>query len=516
MLRDYQENAICKLRIALREGHKRPIMVLPTGGGKSHIFGQIISNVVEGGKTILWLVHRRNLVTQMRDVLKEHFGIEAGIIMAGIESDTDNQVQLCTIQTFTRRIKLSDFGVNRFLIMADVILIDEGHRSIAQSYREVIEMYKDKIIMGCTATPMRADGRGLGEVYDTIVDIANVKELTDAGHLAPARYFAPNQVDLEGVKTAMGDYVVKDLDGKMNKTKLIGDIVENWLRLAEDRKTIVYAVNVKHSKAICEAFNKEGISAEHLDAKSSDDERDRVFKRMENGLITVICNVALYQEGLDVPDVSCIVMARPTKSMGLYRQCCGRGLRPSNGKRDCIILDHGNVIEEHGLLDWEIEWSLDGKEKAWNKPRRATVEKLVICRACKKVFMGSNICPDCGTPVKSFGKNIITVEAELEEIGKKEKFSMAEKRMWYGMFKYKAREKGYQEGWAAHKYKTKFKVWPNGMKDVAPVPPSPEFNNWMKHQVIKWAKSKEKRDREARASLQRGGELIEQYNNGLR
>ena len=276
-LREYQIRAIETLRTILRSGKKRPVLVLPTGAGKSVIFGQMIANILNNGKTVLWIVHRRNLVIQMQAVLKDHFGIEAGIIMSGIESDTDQPVQLCTIQSFIRRMDLSIFDVNRFRIDADIVLIDEGHRSIAKSYSKVIEYYKDRIIIACTATPMRADGRGLGEVYDSIADIVGIKELTKDGYLVEARYFVPGHINLQGVKTAMGDYVIKDLDGKVNTTKLIGDIVQNWLKLAENRKTIVYAVNVKHSKALRDEFVKNGVAAEHLDAHSTDEERDDVF-----------------------------------------------------------------------------------------------------------------------------------------------------------------------------------------------------------------------------------------------
>ena len=789
ILRDYQLKSVESLRDVLRSGKRRPILVSPTGSGKSVTLGNVISLVNGNGKNVLWLVHRRNLTFQMRDTLKKFFGIDVGIIMAGVETDLENNVQLCTYQTFSRRMNLGYFNKNKVLIDPDIIIVDECfagdtlistpmgekridimrcgdivynqfgvgvvksifstmaktdlylleiengktikctgdhpvftkdgwkevrkldkgedlfsikgmsllwksvlpsekgeyffknrktnqensirmcmekaeilldilckedgksyerqsgspahegyiekdktssykkrgeravatfatisnsscfrgrlgirgectnqkreriwlsdllqdrcsqsrendrdrnrrefscydckekgrcekdrishfprvvnisniqrkgitpvfnlrvsghpsyfangiavhncHRSISKSYQDILERYKDKITIGTTATPMRFDGRGMGEVYDSIVDVTSVKELTDKGYLVPVRYFVPSQVDLEGVRTSMGDYMVKDLEGKMVKTKLIGDIVENWLKLAENRKTIVYAVNVKHSKAICEAFMSQGVDAEHLDARSSDDERDAVFENVQNGRTTVVCNVALYTEGLDIPSVSAIVIARPTKSMGLYRQMAGRGLRPAKGKNDVILLDHGNVIETHGLLDWEIEWSLDGKKKAWNKPKREKTEKLVKCRACHQVFMGSNVCPDCGTKVKSFGKKIMTVEAELEEIEGKQKFSMAEKRQWYGMFKWQARSKGYQDGWVSHKFKEKFGVWPNSLKDTAAIEPNDEFRNWMKYQIIKWVKRKKKE--EAKEKLQRGGELAESY-----
>lgn len=489
-LRDYQQTAIGKLRSTLRAGKRRPVMVVPTGGGKSIIFGQVIANCVANGKTVLWLVHRRNLVQQMATVLNDHFDIRPGIIMAGIESDVYQPVQLSTIQSYARRIQLDDLERNKFYIRAALVLVDESHRSVSKSYQDVLNLYADKIIIGCTATPMRADQRGLGEVYDSIVDVTNVQELTEAGHLSPVRYFAPVAIDLAGVKTAGGDYVVKDLGARVNSKKLNGDVVENWLKHAESRKTIVFAVNVKHSIALCEAFNRAGVAAEHLDARSSDDERDEVFDRMSRGDTTVICNVALYQEGLDVPDVSCIVMARPTKSLGLWRQCGGRGLRIFDGKDNLLVLDHGNVLEENGLLADPIEWSLDGKKKAWAKKKKPKERQPVKCQTCNLVFEGSSVCPDCGSPVKTFGKLVETVDADLQELGAKKRASMAEKRIWYGMLKHYQRAKGFKAGWVSHKYKERMGVWPRKMDSVAPIEPNQEFQNWMTHQRIKWAKSK--------------------------
>lgn len=506
VLREYQIKAIDRLRETLQSGKRKPVMVLSTGGGKSITFGQIIANAVQKGKIILWIVHRRNLVTQMRDVLIKEFGITPGIIMSGFESDIENPVQLVSIQTYSRRILLGE----KWNVPADMVLIDEAHRSVSKQYQKVIENYKDKIIIGCTATPVRADGRGLGEIYDSIVEIADVKMLTDQGYLAPVKYYVPVDIDLVGMRLAGGDYVTKDLEGRMINTKLIGDVVQNWLKLAEGKKTIVYAVSVKHSIALRDEFIKHGVKAYHLDAKSPDDEREKVFNKMQSGEIDVICNVALYQEGLDVPNVEVIVMARPTKSLGLWRQCAGRGLRPSPGKDHCKILDHGNVIEDNGLLDWEIEWSLDGKQKAW-KVKSGTKEKQACkCRVCHKVFEGLKECPDCGTPLKSFGKKILTVEAELEEMGAKTKHSMLEKRLYWGMIQYWVQEKGKSEKMAYAKYKTRFGVWPDhSIRNCEPIKPDQAFLNLMKHDIIKWVKGK--KIAESQAKLDRGGELIEQY-----
>ena len=513
LLRPYQEQAVNQLREVLRSGKRCPILVSPTGSGKSVTLGKVISLVVDNGKKVLWLVHRRNLVFQMKGVLEDYFGIKAGVIMAGIEPALDELVQLATLQTYSRRIELGYFSENKICFDPDIIIIDECHRSCSKSYQDILSHYPDKIVIGTTATPLRADQRGLGEVYDSIVDVIGVKELVDLGYLSPMRYFAPVQIDLEGVRTAMGDYIIKDLDGKLNKTKLIGDIVENWLRIAEGRKTIVFAVNVKHSKAICEEFNKQGVKAEHLDAHSKDDEREDVFRRMQNGDITIICNVALYQEGLDVPNVACIVFARPTKSLGLFRQCGGRGMRIADGKLYCIFIDHGNALEEHGLLDWEIEWSLDGRERAWPKPSREKTDKLVKCCACHKVFEGSNTCPDGGTKVRSYGKKILTVEAELEEIDEKKKsVSVTDKRVYLGMLKTYVSNKGWNPKAVNAKYRGKFGVWPHSsIRDVAPIEPDMAFLNMMKSDMIRYFKGKEKADSMAKEGLKRGGELAEKH-----
>jgi len=496
-LREYQFHSVEGLRNSLRTGHKRPFLVSPTGSGKSITFGAVIQGLMDNDKKVLWVVHRRNLVIEMCRKLKEKFDIDAGIIMAGYEYDLDKQVQLCSIQTYGRRLNLEDLELNKFFVDADFILIDEAHRAVSRTYKEVIKLYEDKIIIGCSATPCKADGRGMGEVFDDLVMGPTVKELTDGGYLSPVRYFVPGAIDLEGVKILGGDYQLNELEKKVNKKKLIGDIVENWLKLGEDRKTLVYAVNVKHSIALCEAFQSAGVKTARLDAHNTDEERDEVFEAMERGDIQVLVNVLLYVEGLDVPSISCIVFARPTKSLGLYRQAGGRGLRIEEGKENLIFLDHANVIEEFGMLDEEVEWTLDGKEKAFRKPDSEGKEpRLSKCRVCSEVFSGTNVCPVCGTELKSFGKPIETVDAELVELKAKKKtnkdMSIADKRRLLGALIWHAEKKGYKSGWSAHSYKSFLGVWPNKIKDVTAIEPEGEIKNLLTHILIKKAKAYQK------------------------
>jgi len=490
ILRGYQTAAVESIRRSIQTGHRKPVMVMPTGAGKSCVFAEIIRLALGKGNRVLWLVHRRNLVLQMRDTLRD-FGIDAGVIMSGVEADVYKPVQVSTIQTLIRRLKLADLEFNRFFVDADIVMIDEAHRAVSKSYIDVINLYREKILIGCTATPMRADGRGLGQVFDDIVDVIGVKELTDEGYLSKARYFVPSEPDLAKLKIVMGDYQVKELSKRMNKPRLVGGIVTHWFKYAEDRQTIVFCVDVKHAISVKNEFIKCGVQAYHLDARSSDDERDYAFNQMEKCNIKVITNVALYIEGLDCPNVSCVVMARPTKSMGLYRQCIGRGLRPAKGKVDTIIIDHGGVVYEHGFVDEQIVWSLDGKTKAWSEPKK--IEKKtrpVKCEVCHAVFEGVSKCPDCGSPVRSYGREIASVDGELKEA--ESKATMADKRRFYGMLELERLTKGYKTGWTANQYRSKFGVWPRGMDSVAPIPADQAFKNWLTYQRIKYIKGRER------------------------
>ncbi len=492
----HQTRGVEALRHSLRTGHKRPLYVAPTGSGKSYLYGQIIQNLVQNMKKVLWIVHRRNLVFEMQKKLTEKFDIKSGIIMSGVEHDLDMRVQLCSIQTYGRRLDLDLLEFNKFYFDADVVMIDEAHRATSKTYKKVIDLYRDKILIGCTATPCKADGRGLGEVFDDLVEGPTVRELTDDGFLCPVRYFVPNSIDVSGVTITAGDYQIDELENKVNKKKLIGDIVENWLRLAENRKTLVYAVNVKHSMAIAEAFESAGVSTARLDAHSSDEERDEVFYAMERGDVRVLVNVLLYVEGLDVPSISCVVFARPTKSLGLYRQAGGRGLRVEDGKDNLIFIDHANVVYELGTLDDEVEWTLDGKERAERKSRGEAEKRLSQCRVCKEIFSGTSVCPRCGTELKSFGKPIEAVDAELVELKSKRKtnrdLTNADKRRLMGMLTWMQHKRGWKPGRTAHLYREITSVWPNKYKDAEPIEPCGELQNLIKYAIIKSAKRYQK------------------------
>lgn len=292
-LRLYQSQTIDLIREEIRKGNKRILVVLPTGAGKTHVLGNIASSATLKENGVLALMHRRQLVTQMVDVF-QGIGVESDIIMAGFKSELKSNVQAGTIQTYHRRLKIDELYRNRFFVNAAIVMIDEAHHIFSKTYQSVLENYKDKIIIGVTATPILSSGIGMGEFFESIVAPVTVQGLINDGYLVPGIYYGPSEPDLSKVDTVAGDYHKTQLNKIMNQPKLIGDVVDNWVKYGENRKTMVFAVKVNHSKALCLEFNRRGIPAEHLDAHHDDDERNGVLERFRNGETTVLCNVALF------------------------------------------------------------------------------------------------------------------------------------------------------------------------------------------------------------------------------
>jgi len=494
-LRDYQLDCVTAVREEVRKGNKRVIMVLPTGGGKSYIMSDIAMKALDKGNKVLVLVHRRQLVDQLSRNFS-NYGLDCGLIMSGEETSLDCQIQIGTIQTYGRRLKLDDIVYNPFFVSANVILIDEAHRSLSRTYQKVLELYKDKVVIGVTATPCLSSGVGMGNFYEAIVDRVGVQKLIDGGHLVPARYYSGKSPDLKNIKTIRGDYDIKELGKRSEDAKLIGNVFDNWARIAPDKQTICFAVNRGHSKALCLEFVRKGVSAEYLDSHSDDEHRADVLRRLEAGDVQVLMNVGLFTEGFDYPGVECIILARPTKSMGLYRQMVGRGLRPAPGKSEVVVIDHGKCVLELGFVEDQVSWSLNGKDLAYKKKVVRKKEKTIMeCSECGFMFTGSR-CPQCGADVKDYGKKIEAAEANLVEIGKNKKrpATMEEKRRFYGMLEHYRYSKGYQPGWTAHKYREKFDCWPKGLKGSGRIQPDAGFMNWMKYLNIKAAKARAKND----------------------
>jgi superfamily II DNA or RNA helicase len=490
-LRPYQEDALSRLRGSLAQGKRRPLLVMPTGSGKTVVASKLIANAHAKRRKVMFVAPRRELIYQTSAKLSE-VGVDHGIIMAGERGFAMHDVQVACIPTLHAR------AFQRGLIdlpKADVVMVDEAHIGVGGMAQDLILKYAEMgaYVVGLTATPARTDGRGLGEIYDDLVLGPSVRELTDMGHLVPARYYVGVSADLAGVPVQLGEYQQTALAERVDQPKLVGDIVSNWARLARGRQTFVFAVNIAHSKHLADEFRAIGVRAEHIDGQTELDERKGIMARLRSGEIEVLVNCQVMTYGVDFPPVSAVVLACPTKSVSKYLQMVGRGLRTHPGKIDCLVLDHAMACHELGFADDDFPWSLDGTEKVQERKERDKKEpKEITCPACQYTFRARPVCPWCGHEMRSEHKHAIEVrEAELREM-ERGKVARFDKATFFAELKWYARSHGKQEGWASHKFREVFGVWPNKYKHVAPIKPSPETESWIRSRNIAYAKARQK------------------------
>jgi len=493
-VRDFQETVKAECRKAIGRGKKKILIQAPTGAGKTVIAAGIIKSAEEKGNPVLFFAHRRELIHQCADKLSA-FGVRHGIVMAGEERDVYAGTQIASVDTFRARV------IQRQRIEwpdAKIVFIDEAHRSMSPTYLEVIDHYahKGSVVIGLSATPVRGDGRGLGHVYEEMIHAPTVPELIKTGYLVPPVHYVPSIPDLTGVRTTAGDYNAADLEKALNRRELIGDVLSNWIRFARHRKTIVFASGVDHSIALSLAFKEAGIRAAHIDANTPEHERGEILDNLRDGKIQVICNCMVLTEGFDEPSLSCVVLARPTKNKGLYVQMGGRGLRPSEGKTDCIVLDHAGCTYRHGTLDSHMDWSLDTRKKreADIKAERAERDKTQItCQECHAVYAGQLRCPMCGHMPEKFGHMIVAKDGTLVPMGSHEvktgpKWTVTELQHWLDMFETVRIEKKQEVKWRNHRFIDKFGFFPSPEmnRSVKAAEQNGECRAWFTHLKIKW------------------------------
>lgn len=495
-IRPYQLEAIDQCRRAFASGSRRILLQAPTGAGKTVIAAQIVESAARKGRRILFLAHRRELVNQCADKLRR-FGVDYGILMAGEDPSYEYEVQVASIDTLRVRCMKNQ---RQPMPKADVVIIDEAHRAMSRTYQQVIEYYvkeHNAAVLGMTATPIRSDGRGLGSTFESMVRCPSIRELTKAGYLVPVQYYAPTIPDLTGIKIVRGDYDERELEKAMDQRKAVGDIVENWVRVASDRPTIVFATSVKHSMHIRDEFVRAGFRAAHIDGTMGLADRDEVLRGLASDKYQIVTNCMVLTEGFDDPKLSCCVLARPTKNPGLYLQMAGRTLRPSPGKSDCILLDHSGNVYEHGFVADDRSWELsEGKAANNGKAKQRPAERRPItCVKCAHVYEGQLRCPRCRHLPERKGKYVDTRHADLNRIAEEERrsakkkvFTQEDKQRWYSMLTDYALRYNKKQGWVAHAYRDKFGVWPRDMLPW-PVEADAEVKAFIRHKQIRFAKS---------------------------
>jgi len=412
---DDQAEFVEKIREQLRAGHKSILGVASPAFGKTVVAGHIIASARARSDASAWfLVHRKNLLRQTSKSFWDS-KIEHGLLTSG-RTRTLQPIQVGTIGTVYSRLKT--------LKAPTILFIDEAHLSCGNMFTKVIEwaLAQGAIVIGLTGTPIRLDGKALGNLYQVMVEARPTSWLIEQGRLSRYKYFAaPHAPDLSGIKKQDGDYNREQLAEVMGKRVITGDAIAHWRQYANGLRTVIYCCNVKHSKLTAQAFNDAGIPTVHVDADTTEAELKDACEGLASGKYLAICNCELVIEGFDLAmqsgkdiTLDCCILLRPTQSIARYLQMVFRALRRK--PKPAIILDHAGCALQHGFPDDHREWSLEGETKQQRKKREDEV-KAKQCDKCYAVFTpGPSHCPQCGESLAGDGRKIEIVEGNLVEI----------------------------------------------------------------------------------------------------
>lgn len=410
------------------------------------ITSEMVRCAVAKGRRVLFLAHRRRLITQKSKKLVE-FGVPHGVLMSSVSANLTLPVQVASRDTILSRAVRNDWIA---LPPADLVIVDEAHRVPGDEYTRLLEMYPNAYHLGTTATPARDDGKGLGDFYQAIECCVPISRLIAEGYLCPVTCYAPQNYGKRHV----------------SKRKLAGDPISTWKAIANGRPTILFAGTVAASVAACQAFNDAGVPAEHMDAHTDDDERDRIIARVESGETVILANCGVFIEGVDVPCLSCIILLRMAGSYILFIQAVGRTMRAYPGKSEAILIDHADAVLEHGFPDEDVRWTLDTSDtvECRNKKDRkdGKHKNPIACPQCGYLYSGTIVCPQCAyklpkklQPTAVKNQLLTEVEKTLTEEQKRE----TRIRYWRSCLAIMAR-KDRTMGAASQMYRQRYKEWP--------------------------------------------------------
>lgn len=493
-LRDYQQALVDGARDSLRSGHRRIMAYLPTGGGKTRVATAITQmSLGKSRGRVVVLANRKQLVHQFAAALRTA-GLDVGILQGENTHGLHHRVIVASIDTVHARGCIFDD--------ASLFIIDEAHACAgSEKYRRLLFRYNRVPCIGLSATPF---ARGLGKPYPELADRplfedlivgATVQSLVDAGYLTGLEIYAPGSPDMAGAKTSRTaegeqDYRQADIEEAADRPELVGDILRHWFKLAGGAKTICFASSIAHSRHIVEQFRTAGVTAEHLDCYMDDETRADILGRFERGDFTLLSNVSLLSEGFDVPDTSCMILARPTKSLTRFLQMVGRVLRPAPGKTRALLLDHSGSVERigHPFDDLPLELDDGTASKSGKSKQERTKSEPKPCPKCKYIRdSGVHECPKCGfKPQRQ--SDIAVAAGELVKVVRKSKYADRFDQVdTFGGLLHIANEKRYPASWARQKFRELFGEWPTGLPPVV-TKPSEKLRSWVRSRNIAWAR----------------------------
>lgn len=462
-LRDYQDTLVNEIRKAYASGKVAPLVVLPTGGGKTTIFSYVATGAAAKNKTVYLLAHRAELVKQISMTLAR-FGTKHQVIappaiirQAKVEHfkafnrsyvAPDTGIYVCSVQTLVNRAEVLKHE-------PDIIIIDESHHlTVGSTWAKVIDKFPNAKLLPVTATPCRMDGKGLGKneggFADDIILGPSMGWLIKNGYLSDyALLSPPNELDLKGIRTVKGDYDKKELQSRIDKPSIIGDTVTHYKQHANGKRAIAFCISVEHSQHVADKFNDAGIPASVLDGTLDAGERDRRIKAFESGELLVLASCDVVSEGFDLPAIEVAILLRPTKSLALFLQQVGRALRAvyadgydlstpegrlaaiANGPKPIAqIFDHvgnigkmlgGKFLINHGFPDQDRIWTLEGLKKSGRKKKDEDDDDLPdvhiqTCPKCFAIHKPAEKCPVCGHVYLVHGRMLDEHDGQLVSV----------------------------------------------------------------------------------------------------
>ncbi|WKF84462.1 DEAD/DEAH box helicase [Lacticaseibacillus pantheris] len=400
-LRPYQTDTINNIYQSINNGHRHIVIQQPPRTGKTVIMAEIAKRATAKGNRVLTVVHRQELVEQTKRTFND-WGVDPELARVGM------------VQTLWRRVKKK--GVDP----PAIIIIDEAHHALAASYQTIINAFPNALVLMFTATPYRLSGAGMGEVADDLIPGLQVSELIEMGYLAPVRYFAPPDINAGLLRRQQGEFTSLSVENAIGK-KIYGNAVVQYKKHASGLKAIAYCHSVDAAKRLAREFNVNGISALEVDGNTPIEQRAKAVEQFRNGDVTILTNVELFTEGLDLPNVDCVIQLRPTQSLGLYMQFAMRAMNPRPGKT-AVIIDHVGNVTRFGQPTDDREWSLEGKTGSKeSSPEGEKIEGTITCPNCFFTFYKNDapngLCPACSQPLPtSETDGLEVVNSELVEL----------------------------------------------------------------------------------------------------